>query len=94
MTVRPFLREQTACGTMCMVWACLNELAQTVFGVFAQVGLEGEQAQHALRMLRSLVRGFVINEMALSFLDSLDYQRSYELAIEVFIQGLSAFRPL
>jgi hypothetical protein len=56
--------------------------------------LEGEQAQHALRMLRSLVRGFVLNEMALSFLDSLDYQRSYELAIEVFIQGLSAFRPL
>ena len=70
-----------------------SELAQTVFGVFAQIGLEGEQAQHALRMLRSLVRGFVLNEMALSFLDSLDYQRSYELAIEVFIQGLSVLRP-
>lgn len=75
-------------------WRAGSELAQTVFGVFAQIGLEGEQAQHALRMLRSLVRGFVLNEMALSFLDSLDYQRSYELAIEVFIQGLSAFRPL
>ena len=71
-----------------------SELAQTVFGVFAQIGLEGEQAQHALRMLRSLVRGFVLNEMALSFSDSLDYERSYELAIEVFIQGLCAFRPL
>ena len=24
MTVRLFLREQTACGTMCRVWACLS----------------------------------------------------------------------
>ena len=75
-------------------WRAGSELAQTVFGVFAQIGLEGEQAQHALRMLRSLVRGFVLNEMALSFSDSLDYERSFELAIEVFIQGLCAFRPL
>jgi Tetracyclin repressor-like, C-terminal domain len=67
-----------------------SELAQTVLRVFAELGFEGEQAQHALRILRSLIRGFVIHEMAASYLESLEYERSYELAIDVFIRGLPA----
>jgi hypothetical protein len=68
----------------------LAELSQTVFRVFAEIGLEGEPAQHALRILRSFVRGFVLNEMAASFLEPLEYQKSYELGIELFILGLPA----
>ncbi|THD61924.1 MAG: WHG domain-containing protein [Bradyrhizobium sp.] len=70
-----------------------SKLARTVSEVFSQLGLKGEQVQHALRVLRSLIRGFVIHEMAASYLDSLEYERSYELAIEIFIQGLSALNP-
>jgi hypothetical protein len=67
-----------------------SKLARTVFRVFFELGFEGEQAQHALRILRSLIRGFVIHEMAASYLESLEYERSYELAIDVFIRGLPA----
>ncbi len=70
----------------------LGELSETALGVFAQVALEGEPAQQALRMLRSLVRGFVLNEMAASFLEQLDYEGSFKLAIDAFIMGLPAFK--
>ncbi|MEA2820360.1 MAG: hypothetical protein QOJ86_2364 [Bradyrhizobium sp.] len=73
--------------------AALTELSQTVFCVFADIGLVGEAAQHALRVLRSFVRGYVLNEMAASFLEPLDYQESFELGIEMFILGLPAFGP-
>jgi hypothetical protein len=68
----------------------LGELLGTANRVLAQVGLEGEPAQQALRMLRSLVRGFVLSEMAASFLELLDYRASFELAIDVFVLGLPA----
>jgi Tetracyclin repressor-like, C-terminal domain len=71
----------------------LAELSRTVFCVFADIGLEGEAAQHALRVLRSFVRGYVLNEMAASFLEPLDYQQSFELGIEMFILGLPALGP-
>jgi hypothetical protein len=67
-----------------------SKLAQTVSRVFAELGFEGERAHHALRILRSLIRGFVIHEMSASYLESLEYERSYELAIDVFIRGLPA----
>jgi hypothetical protein len=70
----------------------LGELLETAYRVLAQVGLEGEPAQQALRMLRSLVRGFVLNEMGATFLEPLDYAGSVELAIDAFVLGLPAFR--
>jgi hypothetical protein len=69
------------------------ELTKIVFCVFAEVGLDGEPAQQALRMLRSLVRGFVLNEMAASFLEPLDYEDSFKLAMDSFMLGLPAFMP-
>jgi Tetracyclin repressor-like, C-terminal domain len=69
----------------------LGELMETAYRVLAQVELVGEPAQQALRMLRSLVRGFVLNEMAASFLEPLDYTGSFELAIDAFVLGLPAF---
>jgi hypothetical protein len=65
-----------------------RKLAQTASQVFTELGFDGEQSQHAFRILRSLIRGFVIHEMAASYLESLEYERSYELAIDVFIRGL------
>jgi Tetracyclin repressor-like, C-terminal domain len=70
----------------------LLEVAQIAFGVFSEVGLNGEPAQQALRMLRSLVRGFVLNEMAATFLEPLDYDGSFTLAIDAFVMGLPAFK--
>jgi Tetracyclin repressor-like, C-terminal domain len=70
----------------------LSELSQTAYRVFSQVALDGQPAQQALRMLRSLVRGFVLNEMVASFLEPLDYGVSFELAIDAFVLGLPAFK--
>lgn len=69
----------------------LGELIETAYRVLAQVKLEGESAEQALRMLRSLVRGFVLNEMGATFLEPVDYTGSFELAIDAFVLGLPAF---
>jgi hypothetical protein len=60
--------------------------------VFASAGICGEPAIEALRMLRALVRGFVVHEMSGSFLEEVDYDKSYRLAVDVFIRGLDALR--
>lgn len=66
-------------------------IAQLVLGVLAGAGLTGDPANHALRTLRSLVRGFVLHEITSSFLERLDYDETYRLAIEAYLLGLSAF---
>ena len=68
------------------------ELGKVLFAIFAQLGVRGEQAQHALRILRSFVRGFVLHEMGASFLEPLEHDQSYELGIRLFIEGLNALR--
>ena len=72
--------------------AAQMELARIMFAIFAQLGVRGEQAQHALRILRSFVRGFVLHEMGASFLEPLEHDQSYELGIRVFIEGLGVLR--
>jgi hypothetical protein len=66
-----------------------SKLAQTMSRVFAELGFEGEQAQHALRILRSLIRGFLIHEMAASYLESLEYERSYHCMPNEIVPGLT-----
>jgi hypothetical protein len=69
------------------------ELFQTAHQVFAQVNLERVQAQEALRIRRSFVRGFVISEMAASFfVEPAEYQQAFDRGIDVFIYGLPALR--
>jgi hypothetical protein len=46
----------------------------------------------ALRILRALVRGFVLHEMSQSFLEDVDYDESYSAAVDVFIRGLDVLR--
>jgi hypothetical protein len=55
---------------------------------FAECGLDEVAAAHAIRILRSLVRGFVINEMSGSAAASADFDESFDFAIDVFIGGL------
>jgi len=69
-----------------------ESLARFVLGVFATAGLTDSPAIHALRILQALVRGFVLHERASSFLEPLDYDETYSLAVEVYIRGLSALQ--
>ena len=55
---------------------------------FAECGLDEVAAAHAIRILRSLVRGFVINEMSGSAAASADFDESFDIAMDVFIGGL------
>jgi hypothetical protein len=67
-----------------------ESLAHVVLGVLAGVGVAGRPATHALRILRALVRGFVLHEMAASFLEPLDSDETYSIAVELYIRGLIA----
>ncbi len=62
--------------------------------VFAECGYEGEAALHGVRIVRSLVRGFVVNEMSGSFIDAESTDEAFRLAIEVFIRGLPALNQV
>jgi hypothetical protein len=72
--------------------AAQMELGGIMFAIFAELGIRGEQAQHALRILRSFVRGFVMHEMGASFLEPLEYDQSYAIGVEIFIKGLSVLQ--
>ncbi len=68
------------------------QLAGVVLSVLAQVGIRDEQALHALRIIRSFVRGFVLHEVGASFLEPLEHDQTYELGVRVFIEGLQVLR--
>ena len=69
-------------------------LLQTILGVFAEVDLNGQQAIEATRILRSLVRGFVLTEMSSPNAHPIEFQKSYVLAVEQFIYGLPVLRDV
>ncbi len=66
-------------------------LAGTVLAVFASCGIHDDEAITGVLIVRSLVRGFVVNEMS-SPNHSLDFQRSFSVAVEMFIAGLGELR--
>jgi len=65
-----------------------SELNATALKLFTTCGVVEERAHHALRMLKSLVRGFTLHEMNTTYLDSLEYDVSFELAVDIFLKGL------
>ncbi len=71
-----------------------GQLAQIVLRVFGDAGINGAAAKHAIRILKSLVRGFVINEMSAPVARPIEYQKSYVFAVEMFVRGLSELRDL
>lgn len=69
-----------------------GQLAHVVLRVFGDAGIDGEAARHAIRILKSLVRGFIINEMSAPVARPIEYQKSYVFAVEMFVGGLSALQ--
>jgi hypothetical protein len=68
-----------------------TSLLATAYEVFSRVGIEDDGSVRALRILRSIVRGFVLSEMAGSFfVDAAEYKETFDLSIEQFILGLPA----
>lgn len=66
----------------------LESLRMFMTQILSECGLRGTAADDALRILRSLVRGFVLHEVMDSFFDTPSYDECYESAIEMFIAGL------
>lgn len=60
--------------------------------VMASFGLEGEDAVHALRGLRSLVHGFATLEISGGFGIPLDLEESFSRLVDLFIAGLEQQR--
>ena len=66
-----------------------GQLANLVLHVFGEAGIKDDAAKHAIRILKSIVRGFVLNEMSAPVARPIEYQKSYVLAIEMFVHGLN-----
>jgi hypothetical protein len=74
-------------------WRMEGELlAGLAVTILQSSGLDHAPAKIGLRMLRALVRGFVLHEMSDSFMDNVDYEAEYSHAVSVFVNGLSALR--
>lgn len=71
-----------------------GQLAQTVLRIFSEAGISNEAAKHAIRILKSLVRGFVLNEMSAPVARPMEYQKSYVFAVEMFVRGLAELRDV
>lgn len=75
----------------CPEWREAHEhLHAFMMDVFADCGLLGQPAEEALNMLRSLIRGYVLNEMMHTLIGVHSYEDSFESAIRVFVAGLPA----
>ncbi|WP_426440962.1 TetR-like C-terminal domain-containing protein [Bradyrhizobium genosp. P] len=66
------------------------QIREFMMSLFAECGLQKDAAVQAIRILRSIVRGFVIHEVMNSFFDPASYEESYECGIQLFIAGLQA----
>jgi AcrR family transcriptional regulator len=68
--------------------AAESHVLEVCLAVLASLGLQGEEALHALRGLRSLVHGFATLEIAGGFGLPLDCDESFRRLVELFIRGL------
>lgn len=65
-----------------------QELLQILLLVFASLGLEGDDALHAVRGFRSVLHGFVALEAAEGFKMSLDPDESFQRLVMTYLDGL------
>ena len=66
-----------------------GQLALIILHVFGGAGINGAAVKHAIRILKSLVRGFVINEMSSPVSRPIEYQKSYVFAVDMFVRSLN-----
>jgi hypothetical protein len=75
--------------TDCAEWrAGHEELCDLIKSVFAECGVQGQQAEDALYMLRSLVRGFAAHQILGSFLHVHSYDDIFERVVEIYVAGV------
>jgi AcrR family transcriptional regulator len=65
---------------------------KVALAVMASFGLEGEDAIHAVRALRSLVHGFTTLEVSGGFGMPLDLDESFQRLVDLFVAGLQKQR--
>jgi AcrR family transcriptional regulator len=70
--------------------AAEDRAVQVVMAVTASFDLDGEEALHAIRGLRSLVHGFATLEIAGGFGLPLDCDESFRRLVEIYTSGLQA----
>lgn len=84
--------------TDCSEWRTGHkEICDFVTSILRECGVHGRDAEDALYMLRSLVRGFALHQILGSFLPVHSYDESFDRAIDILIaglQGLTAPRTL
>lgn len=68
--------------------AAAKTLLDILFAVLAAYGLEGDEALHAIRGIRSLLHGFVSLEAAGGFGLPLQRDESFERLLDLYISGL------
>lgn len=68
--------------------ALAQELLQMLLLVLASLGLQGDDALHAVRGLRALLHGFVSLEAAGGFKLSLERDESFRRLLATYLQGL------
>jgi hypothetical protein len=75
----------------CAEWrAGHKEVCDLIKSVLAECGVHGQHAEDALYMLRSLVRGFAVNQILGSFLHVSSYDESFERVVEIYVAGVRA----
>lgn len=73
-------------------WRDAHERLRTcMMDVFDECGLQGEAAEAALTMLRSLVRGYVMHETMHTLAGVESYDDAFDEAMRVFAAGLPVF---
>ncbi len=76
-------------NTDCSEWrAGHKEICDFITSVLAECEVYDRDAEAALHMLRSLVRGFALHQMLGSFLQVNSYDESFDRVIDIFIAGL------
>lgn len=73
--------------------AAQQEIVEIVLRVLAASHLQGDEAIHAVRMLRSMVHGFVTLEVAGGFGIPLDIDETFHRMIRLFIDNLGQREP-
>ncbi len=68
--------------------ALAQELLQLLLLVLASLGLEGDDALHAVRGLRAVLHGFVALEVASGFKMALPQDESFRRLVETYLDGL------
>lgn len=68
--------------------ALAQELLQMLLLVMASMGLQGDDAIHAIRGLRAILHGFVSLETAVGYKMPLDQEESFRRLVNVYLDGL------